>query len=1041
MPTTCHECGNEYDGDGDCPSCDASPPVDETDNPGVSPPAEDSTEQLRAMLRAHSAEIAELSTRLDRLERASNLRPERPPSSPAPLPPPSDPREMPRRTRSDPPAQPAPPQEARSAESRPREVLPVARYLERFSEQPAAETARTAESAAPPTLPPPIPPRVRTPREPAARRWEWLLGGNWLARVGVVALTLGVAFFISLAIDRGWLGETERVILGLLLGSAMIGAGERYRTQYGVWAQAVAGGGLAILYLSVWGGFALYELIGPLLAFGLFILITAGGVMQALRHDSVGLAALAIFGGFATPLLLRTNLPDEPLLIAYVLLLDIGVLALAGYRNWRWFTLMAYVGSLVLFAFWISQLDPSLGLAQTGLSAIFVVFAAASVAFHVLRRQPARFVDLLLFTTNGVAYLLISYSLMYDDLREWMGGFTALLAILHALLLIGFRLRSESPRTLVPYAAALTVAFAALAVPVQLDGAWVTVAWGAEALALVAISFRLRMPELRWFGALVFIVAAVWLLALDTPDALGDDLSLFINWPMLSYASAMVLPAAAAWILRRRLNDLEHWERPAVAAFAVAAAAIAAVAIPVQLDGVWITVAWNLELLALVAISFPLRVRELRWFGYLLFAASAGWLANDTPGYLDRDLSLLVNWPMLSYASAIVLPAFAAWIVERRRDTLETLERAAVPGLAVAAAFFTAVAIPVQFDGVWIGVAWSVEALALVAISFPLRLPQLRWFGFLVFGAASVRLFAFDTPELLDRDFEPFLNFTMLAYGAAVLSAAATAVILLRRRDSLEVEDELAALVYPVWAALFAVIAIPVQVGGIWVSVGWAGEALILLALAIRFRLDTLRWFSYVVLGAMLVRLAAFDTGDVDLEEYWPVVNWRFLAFAVGIGVLYAGQWIVTRFGVDSEHPWAEDEASGTPRALFGLATLTTLWILSAEVFASADSALFDLTSNASENVSILGLTLVWGLYGALLMLAGVLRRWRWVRVAGLALLVVAVVKLFAYDSQALEQIYRVIAFIALGAILIAGGLLYQRYRHAVRGFLFADSD
>ena len=339
-----------------------------------------------------------------------------------------------------------------------------------------------------------MPTRDRTPGEPAARRWEWLLGGNWLARVGVVALTLGVAFFISLAIDRGWLGETERVILGLLLGSAMIGAGERYRTQYGVWAQAVAGGGLAILYLSVWGGFALYELIGPLLAFGLFILITAGGVIQALRHDSVGLAALAIFGGFATPLLLRSNLPDEPLLIAYVLLLDIGVLALAGYRNWRWFTLMAYVGSLALFAFWISQLDPSLGLAQTGLSAIFVVFAAAAVVFHVLRRQPAGFVDLLLFSTNGVAYLLISYSLMYDDLREWMGGFTALLAIFHALLLAGFHLRSESPATLVPYAAALTVAFAALAVPVQLDGAWVTVAWGVEALALVAISFRLRMP-------------------------------------------------------------------------------------------------------------------------------------------------------------------------------------------------------------------------------------------------------------------------------------------------------------------------------------------------------------------------------------------------------------------------------------------------------------------------------------------------------------------------------------------------------------------
>ena len=72
-------------------------------------------------------------------------------------------------------------------------------------------------------------------------------------------------------------------------------------------------------------------------------------------------------------------------------------------------------------------------------------------------------------------------------------------------------------------------------------------------------------------------------------------------------------------------------------------------------------------------------------------------------------------------------------------------------------------------------------------------------------------------------------------------------------------------------------------------------------------------------------------------------------------------------------------------------------------------------------------------------MLLGVLRRWRWVRVVGMALLIASVVKLFAYDSQELEQVYRVIAFLALGIILVASGLLYQRHSRAVRGFLFDD--
>lgn len=684
-------------------------------------------------------------------------------------------------------------------------VSPVDRYLEALLTQSGSQTAEGAAQAAGGTWG--IDPPAQTPTD---RTWEWLLGGNWLARVGIVALILGVAFFISLAIDRGWLGETERVVLGMLFGLALLAAGEYYRTRYGVWAQAVGGGGLAILYLAVWGGFALYGLYPTLVAFGLFVLITVAGVVQSLRHDSVGLAVLAALSGFATPLLLQQRLPDERLLLAYILLLDLGVLALAGFRNWRWFTLLAWVGSLVLYVFWTSELNLSIALAQTGISAIFVIFVGATVAFHVVRRQPMGRIDLTLLAANAVFYLLLSYANMYDAYRPWMGGFTALLAVLYAILLAACWRRSETPLALPPFTAALMVGFAALAVPIQLDGAWITIAWGVEALALVWLSFRLPMRGLRWFAALVFTVSGVWLLALDTPDALSQDLPFF------------------------------------------------------------------------------------------------------------------VNLPMLAYAAAVVLPALAAWLLHRQREALQTRERLAVPALAVA-------------------------------------------------------------------------------------------------------------------AALFATVAIPVQLSGIWVSVAWAAEAVILLALSAHLRLDALRWFAYLLLATMLVRLAAIDTDNLDLETFRPVINWRFLPFATGVASLYTALWLVRRHSPNFSHPGAVDEPRLAPPMLFGAATLTTIWILSAEVLASADSALFDLSYNASENVSILGLTLLWGVYGAGLMLLGVLRRWRWVRVVGLALLIASVVKLFAYDSQELEQVYRVIAFLVLGAILVAGGLLYQRHSHAVRGFLLDD--
>ncbi len=639
--------------------------------------------------------------------------------------------------------------------------------------------------------------------------WEWLVGGNWLARIGIVALIFGVAFFISLAIDRGWLGEVARVALGLAGGLVFLGAGEYFRKRYGVWAQTVTGGGIAILFLSAYGAFALYGLISTHIAFGAFVLITLAGALLSLRHEAAGVAVLSILGGFATPMLLREQLPDERLLLLYVLVLDVGVLGLAGFRNWRWFTLLAWAGSLVLFGFWQQELEPSVALGQIGITAIFLIFVGATVAFHVVRRQPAGIADLALVTLNAAAYYYISYWLIFEPYRSWMGGFTASVAAFYILLAAACRMRGPEQLNTTLFSAGLAVVFAVLAVPIQLGGPWISVAWGVEGLVLVWLSFLLRMRELRWAGYVTFVVSAVWLVAVDTPGAFTED-------------------------------------------------------------------------------------------------------------------------------------------------------------------------------------------------------------------------------------FTPFLNGYMISYGVAILAFALSGYLLWHRRDEMEEQEQAAYPVFAAGACALAAIAIPVQLDGVWISIAWAVEAVLILALSARLNLSGMRWVSYGVLGAMLVRLLGFDTFDLDLETFRPVINWRFLAFSTGIAALYSAGWLAFRNrDENAASPTEEMENRTAFPVLLALANLATLWLLSSEILASADSALFNLPGNVSENVSSLGLSLLWVVYAAVLIVLGVVRRWRWVRVAGLALLAVPVVKLFAYDSRTLEQEYRVIAFIVLGLILLAAGLLYQRNSRAVRGFLF----
>lgn len=69
----------------------------------------------------------------------------------------------------------------------------------------------------------------------------------------------------------------------------------------------------------------------------------------------------------------------------------------------------------------------------------------------------------------------------------------------------------------------------------------------------------------------------------------------------------------------------------------------------------------------------------------------------------------------------------------------------------------------------------------------------------------------------------------------------------------------------------------------------------------------------------------------------------------------------------------------------------------------------------------------------------GIARQSTMLRLAGMAILAAPLGKLFVYDVFVLDRIYRVAAFVTLGVLLLGTGLAYQRYSHAVRGFLLGD--
>jgi len=230
-------------------------------------------------------------------------------------------------------------------------------------------------------------------------------------------------------------------------------------------------------------------------------------------------------------------------------------------------------------------------------------------------------------------------------------------------------------------------------------------------------------------------------------------------------------------------------------------------------------------------------------------------------------------------------------------------------------------------------------------------------------------------------------------------------------------------------------VAIPVQAGdSAWTTIGWAAEMVLLVWLSFRLKMQQLRYYGYAVFAFLLGRLLFFDT-SVNLHDFRLILNERVLAFAAGIAAMYLSAYLV----------WRERDNFGQWKAPAGAfiiaANVFTLWVLSFESWDYFGSQLLLVRSgsaaaNSLRNAQNLSLTILWTLYAVILLVIGVVKRWRLLRLGALVLLAIPILKLFVYDVFALERVYRIVAFVGLGLLLIISAYLIQRHSKAIRGFL-----
>jgi uncharacterized membrane protein len=419
--------------------------------------------------------------------------------------------------------------------------------------RPPVETPR--ETPTPPT-------RVEAKTEPRAKLdLETLIAGRWLNRIGVIALLLAVGFFLKYTFDNDWVGPRGRIALGLFSGTGLLVYSQwLLRRSYRYFSGGIAGLAAGVLYLSLYAAWSFYQLIPQPVAFAGMIVVTGTMIALALGRDSQPLATLALVGGLLTPVLLSTGKDAQVQLFTYLALLNASVLVFARLRNWRWLELVAFFGTIIYYWTWIESFYLPRQLWRTTLFAtlFFVEFAALPILQSKRVGEIAQHhVGLVLM--NATAFLVALHHLLYDDHRWALTWGVLILAVAHLGAARLFPTPKPSQRSVARMIfAGLALTFVTLAIPIRLEGKWITIAWAVEGAVLVWSGFEVNLRALRWAGLSLLGVTAFRLWFFEVPAH-----RFLLNPRFLTFAVAVACFAVAFLVSRRHPQVLSQNERRA----------------------------------------------------------------------------------------------------------------------------------------------------------------------------------------------------------------------------------------------------------------------------------------------------------------------------------------------------------------------------------------------------------------------------------------------------------------------------------------------
>ncbi|HCC07010.1 MAG TPA: hypothetical protein DEP72_02415 [Clostridiales bacterium] len=391
---------------------------------------------------------------------------------------------------------------------------------------------------------------------------EMKIGLNLVNKIGIILILLSVASGFTY-VHENWLDNYGKGIVAFLIGILFLGVGEFfYRKNKQVFATGLLGGGVAILYYSIFYCYFGLKIVDLNMALVLSLLVTAITTILSLRYNSKVICGMALIGGYF-PFVsyvsqFSLNAQGAYIAMGYLLMLNTTIIAISLYKRWtgvKYISFLLNVPSMLYLMSVVNDVTVNMMYAI----ATFGMYTFITVAYAIKNEVEFESYDIILLGLNTTISSLAIYGIFE---KQGLTDFRGILAIIFCVIYIGLaklvseRVHNDKYVSGLFYLTALT--FAILVIPFQFGLTWMTLGWTIEAVVVTLYGLKFGLRAVEKAGWIILSICSANFLVFEALRGMSGQNISFFELKYTAYAVSLLIILATYAAAGEFLNKFSN---------------------------------------------------------------------------------------------------------------------------------------------------------------------------------------------------------------------------------------------------------------------------------------------------------------------------------------------------------------------------------------------------------------------------------------------------------------------------------------------------